>query len=67
MTSTLMSNIVSFIALVLVPTGFWFGVAELVAMGFQYSYGGVERLTLVIGIFVLTLWVWTLLRITGDE
>lgn len=67
MNPLLVNNIISFVALVLVPSLFWFGVAELVAIGLQYPYGAVERLGLAAGIFVLTLWVWTLLRITGDE
>ena len=60
-------NIMSFVALALVPTAFWCGVAELVALGLQYSYGATERLTIAIGTFALSLWVWTLMRLTGDE
>ena len=67
MKSISLSNLISFITLVLVPTIFWFVVAELVAFGLEYSYGAAERLALGASIFLLTLWAWALLRITGDE
>ncbi|MEM6496230.1 MAG: hypothetical protein AAF709_05835 [Pseudomonadota bacterium] len=67
MTAQFLHNLASFVVLVLFPTSFWFGVAELLALSLQYPYGGIERLTVGGGIFLLTLWVWALLRITGDE
>lgn len=66
MTNHFFNNLIGFVALVLVPTAFWFGVAELVAMGLEYSYGGMERLAIGGSLFLLTLWIWALLRITGD-
>ena len=67
MTSTFYNYALGFIALVLVPTAFWFGIAELIAFSFQYSFVGIERLAIGGSIFLLTLWVWALLQITGDE
>lgn len=67
MTSDFFHNLIGFVALVLVPTFFWFGVVELIALSLQFSYGGSERLAVGGSIFLLTLWVWTLLLMTGDD
>ncbi|MEM8971276.1 MAG: hypothetical protein AAGD43_04330 [Pseudomonadota bacterium] len=67
MTAQFIHNLASFVVLVVFPTSFWFGVAEILALSFQYPYGGVERLTVGGCTFLLTLWVWALLRIMGEE
>ena len=67
MTEQFFHKLASFVVLVVVPTSFWFGIAEILAASFQYPYGAMERLTVGSCIFMLTLWVWALLRITGDE
>lgn len=54
--------VLSFGLVVLLPTVFWLGIAELSAMAFDFSFGNRGRIVLVTLLAGLLTVVWSLLR-----
>lgn len=59
--------LLGFCLVVLFPTGFWLGVAELFAFTFDISYGLLARALIGTLLFGLLTFIWAIMLGTGSE